>query len=355
MDSEDMIPLLTAQSSTLKRSESPSSVLGLETATPTIPGATRMVEEAFEKALNNPLSNIPEKISCQSITLPSCHRMAFHMRIGADEMEYDPLNEVDGDVEDSSNTYFLPKAAASESNEVIACHRRQWSVVAMTTGRSIQLYAIPLGDATGEDEATGETKNENNTIAYYLAAKLNLPGCAGLIRDVGFYSDDGKSSLSSGTDSGTGKEGRQKLGVLYQQDNELSLWLIEYDNIRWQSLQFDGSLVESSMVHDFAKWEIRALSEEQLDEEGILQAQSKLPTAEPVTDEMITPNHFNPITARRIVGIEQSDVVCKLMLCGSRGVGGVAVASDGVSSIELLDLEEDDEEEDDDEEFDEEE
>ncbi len=32
------------------------------------------------------------------------------------------------------------------------------------------------------------------------------------------------------------------------------------------------------------------------------------------------------------------------MLCGSRGVGAIAVASEGVTSIELLDIEEDEEE-----------
>lgn len=31
----------------------------------------------------------------------------------------------------------------------------------------------------------------------------------------------------------------------------------------------------------------------------------------------------------------------KLILCGSRGVGAIALASDGITSIELLDLEED--------------
>ena len=44
----------------------------------------------------------------------------------------------------------------------------------------------------------------------------------------------------------------------------------------------------------------------------------------------------------------------KLLLCGSRGVGGVAVAMDGVTSLELLDLEEDEEDDEEDEEFEEE-
>jgi hypothetical protein len=57
-----------------------------------------------------------------------------------------------------------------------------------------------------------------------------------------------------------------------------------------------------------------------------------------------------------IAGLESADNTSKLLLCGSRGVGGVAVTSQGVTLLELLDLEEDEEaEEDEDEEFDEEE
>jgi hypothetical protein len=45
--------------------------------------------------------------------------------------------------------------------------------------------------------------------------------------------------------------------------------------------------------------------------------------------------------------IEKPDAEVKLMLCGSRGVGAIAVASEGVTSIELLDIQEDEGEEDD--------
>jgi hypothetical protein len=55
-----------------------------------------------------------------------------------------------------------------------------------------------------------------------------------------------------------------------------------------------------------------------------------------------------------IAGLDSADNTSKLLLCGSRGVGGVAVTSQGVTLLELLDLEEDEEaEEDEDEEFDE--
>jgi hypothetical protein len=59
-----------------------------------------------------------------------------------------------------------------------------------------------------------------------------------------------------------------------------------------------------------------------------------------------------------IAGLDSADNTSKLLLCGSRGVGGVvAVTSQGVTLLELLDLEEDEEAEEDEdgEEFDEEE
>ena len=61
------------------------------------------------------------------------------------------------------------------------------------------------------------------------------------------------------------------------------------------------------------------------------------------------------ITARTIAGESFTDSISKLWLSGSRGVGGVALTAQGITSLELLDLEEDefDEEEEDEEEFDE--
>jgi len=47
---------------------------------------------------------------------------------------------------------------------------------------------------------------------------------------------------------------------------------------------------------------------------------------------------------------KEEDVEAKLMLCGSRGVGVITVASEGTTLIELLDIEEDEEEDDEEEE-----
>jgi hypothetical protein len=54
--------------------------------------------------------------------------------------------------------------------------------------------------------------------------------------------------------------------------------------------------------------------------------------------------------------LSASEVFNKLWLCGSRGVGAIASVSDGITSLELLDLEENefDDDEDDGDEFEEE-
>ena len=66
------------------------------------------------------------------------------------------------------------------------------------------------------------------------------------------------------------------------------------------------------------------------------------------------------ITARTVARESFTDSTSKLWLSGSRGVGGIALTAQGITSLEILDLEEDefdDDEEDDEEdeeEFDEE-
>ena len=63
--------------------------------------------------------------------------------------------------------------------------------------------------------------------------------------------------------------------------------------------------------------------------------------------DLITFCFISWMAARRIAVIDKADIKVKLMLCGSRGVGAIAMASEGVTSIELLDIEEDEEEDED--------
>jgi hypothetical protein len=60
-DTTDQIPLRPKEVES-SRPDSPSSVLGLVTSTPTVPHAVKLTGDAFEEVLVNPLSNIPESI-----------------------------------------------------------------------------------------------------------------------------------------------------------------------------------------------------------------------------------------------------------------------------------------------------
>ena len=217
--------------------------------------------------------------------------VAIHSRIGRDPPPNSEENGRTDEYEDEEDepSYFSPRRfvfyttneegmGAVDSNVLpqagfsksLAC--RHWSMVAQATGNVIQLFAIPLGwkdnsntshegnhldtldddeffdddddddDENGEDNPSGSRLS--NSIAFYLTTKLTLSveserQCE--IRDVSFYGDNGKSSLSSGMDRGTGKESRQKLALLLstksdeQEDGEqLELWLLSYDTVMWQ-------------------------------------------------------------------------------------------------------------------------
>lgn len=62
-DTTDLIPLKPEKlGSATKRPESPSSVLGLVTSTPTVAHAIKVAGEAFLAVMDNPLSNVPKSI-----------------------------------------------------------------------------------------------------------------------------------------------------------------------------------------------------------------------------------------------------------------------------------------------------
>jgi hypothetical protein len=199
--------------------------------------------------------------------------MALHMRVGADRLDYDALNQQDQEGESTPKSFFLPKAHTSESDEGDYCYCRQWSVVATAQENAILLHAIPLGWKPSEDDTLDKVDGDNQ-IPFYLTTMLGLP-FGGSIRDIGFYGDDGKSSLSSGNDSGTGKEGHQKLGVLYEIEGQLDLWLISYDRIRWQSVHFYNELLDASNVRTFAAVALQGMVDKSTANGDVALVQSK--------------------------------------------------------------------------------
>lgn len=302
-----------------------------------------------------------------SLDSASC-KHAMHMRIGRDvPVSRDPWEEEEEAADEKERTYFAPKAILSsqDNNWTDAAgmaYCRQWAIVATASDDTVQLFALPLGwRDPNQPDMEDDEENAEHTFPFYLTSKMVLPP-GGAILDIGFYGDDGKSSLSSGNDSGTGKERRQKLGILYkQQDSRLELWLASYDSIQWQTFPFTPNLGDKSDISASAIWCLRPKTDQlgddacQDDEERVQYAHSKyrLVCVSKRQFVLFHSNAFVRFIARSICSLENRDVKVQLRLCGSRGVGAVTVGGEGVTTVELLDLEEDEEAVDDDEEFDE--
>lgn len=147
---------------------------------------------------------------------------------------------------------FNPQVCGYEEDDS-AFASRNWAIVAATSTLSaeknaIQLFAIPLGnkatddDMEGDDEVMDDDSTKLDNISFYLTAQIILPSHY-TIQDMAFYGDDGRSSLSSDVDSGTGTEGRQALGLLLSQGVPgagpvtQELWILRYDDLRYEASQ----------------------------------------------------------------------------------------------------------------------
>lgn len=290
--------------------------------------------------------------------------VVVHTRVGREPTEDEPWLANDSDDEDDEieKTYLLPRIAKHSYSFLPDClDCRQWSIVLQAQEGTIHLFAFPLGWTEPNADIDELRDNEaESDPPFYLTSKLVLPAGAS-IRDVGFYSDDGKSSLSSGNDSGTGKEGRQKVGILLEESKQLELLLVKYDNLLWQAVPYESILIHPSEVEENCSGSVVAIpegvDEEELEpEDSVVYAQCKY-----CCDlywlgriKAFSISNLPPYSAR-IVGVSDDSMdptFSKLWLSGSRGVGGVARMSQGITFLELLDLEEDEFEDDEEEEDD---
>ena len=195
------------------------------------------------------------------------------------------------------NTEEEPSFFAPYGLDKRQVHCRQWGIItqASSSGGSVQLFALPFGfrgpasesstHTSGffDDDEGDDLEHPNVDMPFYLTTKLDLPDNA-VVQDLKFYSDDGKSSLSSGTDSGTGKEGRQKLGILVAQSDSLELWLVDYNDSRmtWQQIPatsdctlLDADQVQTQCTLPLAAKTVSGEGEEEEENLSVMPAQSK--------------------------------------------------------------------------------
>jgi len=134
-------------------------------------------------------------------------------------------------------------------------------------------YGIEVDDSSGASDCG---------VPFYLTTNIILPP-GHRVLDMGFYGDDGRSSLSSGLDSGTGKEGRQALGLLLGcREESIELWLLPYDCLTFQAFptKKDSKQIFLDEGEIDSKCQVFARARTSVDdgeeEEGFVYAKSKL-------------------------------------------------------------------------------
>jgi len=156
---------------------------------------------------------------------------------------------------------FRPKTNSDDDH--FSCSR-QWTAAALPRQFSNQHACIHL-------------------ILIPIAQNFVLSRCIALprgtaVKEVGFYGDDGKSTLFTGKEIGHGREGRQALGVLLQNGSEQQLWLLRYDQIQFEVISTTCDLSGLEARLDSAVNVTRKSNEEEDDDEGdpdLIRARSK--------------------------------------------------------------------------------
>lgn len=195
------------------------------------------VKKIFQSFLARPFIDAPEEITPNEefvsvISLPATEysRIAAHTRIGTDMTMKDIVGWTDS--RELKDSFFIPRIVAwadelaNHHEELLCC--RQWLVVARWEETVIQLYSIPLGRLSTD-------------TPYLLTARLELPE-GRTVLELGFYGDDGKSSLSSGNDGGTGKDGPYDVAFLCQnmESSVPDLLFVPCSEVGWQAVAIDG-------------------------------------------------------------------------------------------------------------------
>lgn len=214
---------------------------------------------------------------------------AIHTRIGGIKGNLGP--------ESDTNKYFFSPKLAGEELPTGYC--RSWSIVAKAASfdggeaNSVHVFALPLGWRmnTSIDEYIDDDDEDDCQVPFYLSCRLVLPPTC-RVKEIAFYGDDGNSSLSAAADDvGTGKEGRQAMGLLVscpvtEKDTELTaeeLWLLQYDRVSFQYVSLptktEGESLELNelLMNDESIISIQPVEEsrtEDSDEQGILYAKS---------------------------------------------------------------------------------
>jgi hypothetical protein len=348
---------------------------GMTKATPTVPHVAQKTAEAAQVLFQQPRLHLSQSIRRTDLLLESSaskspiaeatqHRpVAMMTRIGSAGVDAEdvPFGEA------RPGGFFVPIIEKESTETTSPFNHRQWSVIAKTTQNPatgcdcVQLHAIPLSwtsqslsddlacDDVDEDDDDDSDAPSGIAGSFFLSTLLQLPPNHFVV-DMSFYGNDGKSSLSSGMDSGTGKEERQSLGLLVARELgptaiSLQVWLVPYDTTTFFPVEIvkdpNGAISLdvplNAYQHESRSVHVRAMPESSDDDD------------EQDEDSPAAPAGTLFAKTRQVSTLESLTVArfATLTLSGSRGIGAIVTPQLlGVSdTLELLDLEEDEEEE----------
>ena len=196
---------------------------------------------------------------------------------------------------------------------------KQWLVSAtVVENNRVAIAAIPLSFT--ERSVDLEVSSGLNTMGIIgnKGWTVSLDFSSESILDLGFYGDDGKSSLVPNTKE---KEGRQKLGVLLEKNGEVELSIVNYDHLAFEPFDLGEG---NSLSLDFKDVPTSIVQVERLGD-----------------DEENDEDPFTAYARSRVIGERPKN--CRLVLNGARGVGAVLSHFERSTQVDILDLEDDDE------------
>jgi len=326
-----------------------------------LPHATVTTQEALDRLLERPQEYMRDAVHCTHVVLPAAQSfssvsnrtsplIAITTRLGRGGIDEESPASDDGE-----SSFFCPTFDEEDGE---ANDYREWSVTAEAVSDAshhsgfVQISAFPLSwtDLHHDDEYTDDESQQHGIASScFWSCLLCLPDDCSVV-ELAFYGDDGKSSLGSVFDNGTGKEQRQALALLVARTassssdaQQLELWIVPYDDAskcRFRRVPFehvaDGNLglfvSAESLLETEATVQVKPLDADEYadDDETVLYAKTRT------------------LSARAKEG-----TMYGLSVSGSRGVGAALMTNNNATAVEMFDLEEDEFDENDDDDADE--
>lgn len=296
---------------------------------------------------DQPRSVIADTVERIDIIQPFCRKennincsFAVHRRVGA--------GIGTGFSNAAASKCFSPNVSQDEVVDVAG--ERHWTLVAYsgssgspTILNSVEILAIP----------TRSSFEDGKPPQFFLLSSILLPNDV-TVSDLHFYGDDGCSSLSSGSDAQGHEEGRQALGLLIErvavsenadnsQEHSVSeeLWIMQYDDLSFTYFRCGAKLIQLPKAEIGSSCNIAITGDGAL---VISDDQNLTAISTSIKRRQIRERASFPINNGSEDTVDKPLWTSKLVLSGSRGIGGVV--SSPPYSLDLFDLEEDEENDD---------